>query len=185
MAKNTNITIFIDLDGVSVNLHKELRQLLSLPKYLKKVTWMCEYLGCKKSEFWSLVYTKYQEKIDESNYDRAAVDFWSNLNEINGFNLSLYNKLRKNNEVYFLSRPVSGDPYCIAGKTLWLEKRFGPKFKDVIFTAHKNLLANYERILIDDDLKNCKKFLDTGGKCAILFKNWEETIKELKEMQII
>ena len=74
-------------------------------------------------------------------------------------------------EVFFLSSP-SMSPNCYFGKCQWIIDNF-PKYRTkIILTNDKHLLAGKNRLLIDDNDDNCKKFKAAGGKVVLFPRPW-------------
>lgn len=76
-------------------------------------------------------------------------DLWKLCNEISGGN------------TYFLTAPAR-HPNCVKGKLFFIQEHF--KTNKFIFTSHKFLLAQPNRLLIDDTLDKCIKFGEYGGQ---------------------
>jgi len=113
---------------------------------------------------------KYSKKV--SNIVMNSEEFWLSLEEkkITGDLLKKYRSIS-----YVASSPnieLSATP-----KLKWLENKFGKDImKRTVLTASKHLLAKNNRVLIDDDVINCNRFVEHGGR-AILFDGYLQTIR--------
>lgn len=64
------------------------------------------------------------------------------------------------------------------GKRMWLQRYF-PSYADkVVMAKRKELVACARMILIDDNDKNCKNFIEAGGKAILVPRPWNERRKE-------
>src|SRR3972149_4880545 len=114
----TKPTIYLDMDGVCCDFIKDAvkahgREDLSKnwPKELYNVE---DALGITLEAFWGKL------SLQEDK-------FWSGLEEFPWF-WELYNGLSEIGDVYFCSAPTL-DANCVKGKLIWLQDRFGFKFK--------------------------------------------------------
>lgn len=162
-------TIYLDMDGVCVDFVKKVCTLYGLPStryhqlmldwpYLHPFEWNIEViLDTSEYNLWKMI-------------DDAGIDFWRDLVPYNWFKF-LYDELSAIAPVYFLTKP-SRNPDCVAGKLLWLQDRFGPKFRDYIFTPHKHLLAQSGTVLIDDKISSIKSFNTHYGHGILFPRPW-------------
>lgn len=105
--------------------------------------------------------------------------WWYNLKETKHYRAMLA-LLNRHGKVYYLSSPPYGHTMChaVAGKSNWLlhEKRHGPKFRDIIFTTHKETVAkDINCLLIDDSRTKCKEFVEAGGSAILFPQPWNGT----------
>lgn len=78
--------------------------------------------------------------------------------------------------VTLLTAPVDRD--CVIGKQEWIEKNL-PEFQNkVIYSKNKHYWSRSNSVLIDDRIKNTKKWSHYGG-ISILHKNYNQTLDEL------
>ena len=75
-------------------------------------------------------------------------------------------------EVYLTSLPMK-DPVAWLGKLRWIEKHL-PQYlnKVILMTAHKQLLAKPNTILLDDSDKNVDQFTAAGGFAWLIPQPW-------------
>lgn len=146
-------TIFLDMDGVCCNF---VRAALAAHGRSDlegdpKVTWLPDSIGMGEEQFWQTI-------------NAAGVDFWRYMDPYPWFE-ALYPKLRGFGDVVFLSKPSRGADSA-TGKLQWLQDRFGPEFRDYIFTPRKRFVSRWPRaILVDDQDKN----LETWAGAKIRF----------------
>lgn len=125
-------------------------------------------LGLTQTEFWRPI-----TAIGES--------FWRELEEYPWF-IDLHRMLLDKGDVVFVSSP-SKDPYSLAGKIYWLQKRFGNDFRDFFLGSRKELMAG-NGILIDDHDPNVDKFNRAGGQAIVFPQPWNclrNVAKRLKD----
>lgn len=153
--------ILVDMDGVMVDFISGACGLWGedgLPEHWPLgVKGAQQALGLTDDDFW--------ERIDS-----AGIGFWANLAEYDWF-ADFDFLLRSLGEVYYLSSP-SRSVNSIAGKKIWLDKRFGSAFRNFIFTPAKRLLAGPDRILIDDYERHCREFVLAGGTAFLFGRPW-------------
>lgn len=158
--------IYLDMDGVCCCLTQAVYELFhSDGKYEELYNnWpILEYdvakvlgISCEQ-ELWS--------RIDE-----AGMDLWRNLPEFPWF-WEMYQGLSKLGRVVFLTSP-SCHWSSMAGKKLWLEDRFGFRFRDFVITQRKFWLGWPNRVLIDDDPRKVRTFTEAGGEAVLFPQPW-------------
>lgn len=152
--------IFLDMDGVCADFVGAALEACGHPELAPIRCWdMSKQMGITVSEFWRRI-------------DAKGIGFWEGLQEYHWFN-NMYDSLCRQGEVYFVSAP-SNSIHSFSGKAAWLKGRFSPHFNRLIFTQHKHLLAGGpgERVLIDDNEKNCKSFREHGGRAILFPQTW-------------
>lgn len=82
-------------------------------------------------------------------------------------------------DVRLLSAYAEWDSNCRRGKKVWVARNLKPKPNKIhlVKREQKKDYANDDALLIDDHDKNCKEFINAGGK-AIRHINTMQTIKE-------
>lgn len=176
--------IFLDLDGVCCDF---VGQVLTLQHRTER-----EYLdhleanpdvhpydaleslvGLSRSHFWDWI-------------GSHGVGFWSNMPKFAWFDF-MFAELSKHGQVLFLTSAPSKEAFY--GKALWIEQHLGHKYiKDLIvcFADHKHLMAQPNRILIDDTDKNIVKWLKTGHHCwhfpSLQFFKRHPASKDIEQM---
>jgi len=152
--------VFLDLDGVccdfaggvAKHLNKKLPTEWPLGKHLADV------LGITHDEIWDVL-------------DEAGEEFWVSLKPYPWFK-TLYAALKKEaDELFFLTSP-SRHISSLSGKQRWLNEHVGRSFDKVIFTNHKELLADPDSCLIDDQERNITAFIAAGGKGLLFPQPW-------------
>lgn len=71
-----------------------------------------------------------------------------------------------------ISTSPSKDPQCAAGKTAWIQKHLGDRWRDYFIGAKKDLLAADGRVLIDDSEENVDAFEHAGGIGLLFPQPW-------------
>jgi len=95
---------------------------------------VCDFMGMKLK--------KLQEN-PSMPYPQAQIDFWTDLEPINGA-IQAYKRLNENFEVWFLTSPSIYNPASYAGKRIWIEKHFGME-------GVENLILSYDKSKILGD----------------------------------
>lgn len=157
--------IFLDMDGVCVDIHIEILRYNGIPverlqTYPKGEWYLEKALNCPVAF------------CDET-------EWWRNLPETPWFK-ELYSILHQMDEVYFLSSPKAA-PHAASGKILWLQDRFGADFRHFILTSHKHIFARPDAILFDDREKYCEDFIRAGGR-AIVVPSIGNSVPEPEDM---
>lgn len=152
--------IYIDMDGVVVDLYGE------LAKHLPGIDLFDEAKWEERSKMIT-------EVIRKNPY------MFADLQPINGA-IEAVTKLLNNRkyDIFFLSSPVDDVPESCSGKRLWLKKHFGNLSNRRMILSHRKDLCIGD-ILIDDTTKNGagefngKKILFGSEK----YPNWESVMK--------
>ena len=155
--------VLLDMDGVCCDFTSAACQLHDIPyKEVREWNFFHKY-GITEKEFWAKIYD-------------AGEKFWVQLEEYPDFQES-YERLKAIHglEVYFCTTGAPGISHAYSGKVKWLESRFGKNFDEFILTKHKHLLANSNTLLIDDYIKNIKKFRNAGGKALEIRRPWNNS----------
>lgn len=173
-----NLKMFIDLDGVMVDLNAGLKSMMNFqfPPYSD---------------------TDQYRKTIHDMWFRMLVDqpmFWRNLQPMKGY-MNLYNQIcRIDPEPMILS--ATPEPYagwsnddCVVQKTAWVMNRISPsQATRTIITKSKlkqEQIARYpdhKCVLIDDHPGNIKRWNAAGG-IGILHRTNEETIEMIGKLK--
>ncbi len=158
---NKKVTIMLDMDGVccdwitaaliAVN-RKDL-----IHNWKAGITNLKEMTGLEDKDIWKKI-------------DALGSDWWKNLREYDWF-WDLYSGLSDIGEVMFCTSP-GWDSNSFKGKIEWLQDKFGRDFRNYIFTNKKYYVANENTILVDDNDKQCKEFIEHGGKAIVFPQLW-------------
>lgn len=153
--------IFLDMDGVIADFNQ---QFINLTNYHPKDF----EFKFGKSKFWEVI-------------TKEGKNFWSNIPLMdNAKNLLdiLYIYNTNNIPIEILSAP-SRDKSSIIGKKEWL-KKYNINFKQNFVPAiKKQKFAKPDHLLIDDNIDNCKQWIEKGGK-AILYTSYNSFIETYK-----
>lgn len=196
---NSNINIFVDMDGVTAafdqgvdqgtknphlkktfdNLIKQFPDLSGLPDDdLKK------YLAGPQTDPGLRALKKAWQALRQEKFAVAGrPGFFLGLPMMPGAHemVSQITALTGKKPVV-LTAPVDGDPArCEEEKRQWIEKNFPGMFSGFICTQDKHEYANSSSLLIDDRTKYTSRFQAAGGM-VILHKNPQDTIEKLKKI---
>ena len=158
--------IYLDLDGVCTDFISAGAVAIGQDPAQVLARWARDFkgefrvhvvMGTERGEFWQAL-------------DDAGEVFWVELEEYPWFK-ELYDALSNLAPVIFLSSATRA-PSCLSGKLKWLQARFGRKFRDYIFTAHKQQLASPSALLVDDYERNVEGFLGAGGSAVLFPQPW-------------
>lgn len=161
--------ILFDMDGVVANFTKAAMDVhkKSLPYDQIEWNWPAQ-VGFKDATdpaFWEPL---------------GNTEFWANLPVMeDGFDLfKAVENVYGIHNIAFLSDAsafASGD-----GKMIWLKKYFPEYQKRVVFTKYKDLVASPDKLLIDDNDENVRRFDDAGGKAIVLPRPWNRRRSEVR-----
>lgn len=100
-------------------------------------------------------------------YHRMDYDFWVSMPALNRHLIDALSPF----ETYVLTATIDRSG-CLQGKADWIAREYPSLVGRVIPTAHKHLLAAPGRFLIDDNVENCLKFLEAGGRPILYPHPW-------------
>lgn len=149
--------IYLDLDGVLVDFVSGALKEIGVTEYsIPQNEYNIENWGgvnISTEDFWLAI-------------DKTNEHFWANLEKFSWAD-DLVELCQDFGEVFFLSSP-SRNPYCVAGKMLWIQKHYPKLVRNVILTGKKHHCSAKGRVLIDDSPHKVTPFLKYGGE-GILF----------------
>lgn len=161
--------VFLDLDGVLVNLDAAVIKLFNLNEKEVMANWQAGVweistgLGMESEDMWSLI-----AKQPPSFWADAPAYPWAE---------ELYHTCREFGDTFFLTAPISA-PDCASGKMAWMSKFTGDsKFRRFIIGKEKWLCAGSDRVLIDDKKSNVESFSKFGGH-GVLFPRWQNELHQ-------
>lgn len=151
--------ILLDVDGVLVDF---VGGALRAHGSDLKVTDLNQYqlepqLGITPVEFWRVI-------------NALGPEFWRDLEPYPWFD-HLYYGLKAIGRVMLVTKP-SWSVHSYTGKKLWIDKTFGPRFREWVPLADKDLLARPTRCLVDDSTDNIASFLTAGGEACLFPQPW-------------
>lgn len=159
--------VYIDMDGVLADFMSSALGLWGCgKKFLQPGGWPAgkkgahQAIGVESHQFWGKI-------------TKAGINFWVEINACpwaQGL-WDMFDKDREKYQTFILSSPPFA-PHALAGKMIWLNEKFGPNFRQYIFTPHKHLLAAKGRLLIDDFEENCQRFEEAGGTAFLWPAPW-------------
>lgn len=158
------MTIFLDMDGVLANFHKGAME--ALGHQWDEDDWPPGHydiparLGISKAKFWHAIEAR----------ERTS-GFWNQLEEFDWVDQLLNLRSSGLGPPHILSSP-SLSHLCISQKVEWLKTRglYDPVLSH--FTGAKHLLANANRVLIDDSPSNCQEWEMAGGYAILFPQKW-------------
>jgi 5'(3')-deoxyribonucleotidase len=152
-----DLVIFLDMDGVVANFVKSAMSALNITNYSippnESSIEKWNGVNVTTKEFWESI-------------DKTKEDFWLNIEKYD-YSDQLVSLCESYGEVHFLTSP-SRNPSCLSGKMMWIQKYYPRLQRRTILTSNKYLLADHNRVLIDDTFQKTSKFNQFGGY-AILF----------------
>ncbi len=178
----TDKIIYLDMDGVITNFIGAVSRLFEIGSDMH-LNWrsMAEYYKISNEDMYDVVKIigTTNTKAFWRRIDAEGVNFWNNLHMYPWF-FALLKVLKGYGTVILLSSP-SMEPSCVSGKTLWIQRYLGRGFRNYIFcpAPHKHLLAHKNTILIDDNIKNIKQFIDAGGNGILFPQPWNTAYDKL------
>lgn len=165
--------IFLDLDGVVIDIFKGVCEWFELPYRPELVThWdsFPELTNLSKEYFWNEIKTPV---------------FWKNLDFYPNA-IPFIAKLSVYGKVVLLTSPANG---CAGYRQNWIEKNLSSFFSrgHYILTPAKWACAHKQAILIDDSFKNCKEFAAAGGRALLYPQPWnsENRLPEKEKNEMI
>ena len=158
----TSRKIYIDMDGVLCDFDKKFKEISGedFIEYSDKYGW---------NKTWKTI-------------EKSGIEYWSEM-EWNGGGKKLWNFLKNLDNVEILTgspRDKVGE-YAKKGKEIWIKKNIGDIKVNHIEGKLKFTYVKNNDILIDDMERNCNLWENAGG-IAILHKNTNNTIEELKKL---
>jgi 5'(3')-deoxyribonucleotidase len=175
-------TIFLDMDGVLVDIFTGIEKRFNLNKgFLTSKPYPCLpnspdiaiKLLMTEEDFWS----------KKAN----SISFWENLPKYSWSDAIIIACLIADTEdVFILTSPSKTCTSCSSGKVAWLN-RYYPYFVSkgkIIIATKKDLLANKKCILIDDTIKKCERFRNAGGEAILFPHNYNKNYFSPKERGI-
>jgi 5'(3')-deoxyribonucleotidase len=152
--------IFLDLDDVLVDFRGAAAQLHNRqppkPSELPTVWDLPSVWGITVEQFWRPIHD-------------AGEQFWLELQPLPWMVdlVDLCHRFVSREDLYIVTSP-SECPSSYVGKIKWIKRYFGDDFNQFFLTPHKEMLAQRDRILIDDRSINVHNFRQEGGS-AFLF----------------
>lgn len=159
--------IFLDQDGVVVNLDKKIFDFLKLDRDSVYARWpigqyeMGPALGMDGRYLWDEVIGK------------EPPEWWASI-EPYPWAKELYEKCCSIGQTWFLTAPVNA-PASLAGKLEWMYRFTGDKcFRNFMMGSAKFNCARSNHILIDDKESNCEAFEAEGGLAILFPRRWNK-----------
>ena len=122
-------------------------------KWPANVWSMEQYLDLTEDEFWEPIHAMGEE-------------FWINL-AVHPWAHGVIDLVARNYDEWFLATKPSRDPYCYAGKAIWIKRLLGDHFDNYFTVRHKHRLAKPGWTLIDDNPSTVEAFMREGRGYAI------------------
>ena len=161
--ENQRLGLLVDMDGVLVDFVTaalRLHDRMDVRENWPAGTWdFPTVLGISAREFWRPIH-------------EAGAEFWASLAPYSWCD-ELLSLIAESQHWSILTSPCS-DPYCSAGKIIWLQQRFGRGFRDFLVGPPKWLCARPDQLLIDDNDSNVEQFRARGGRAILFPQPWNE-----------
>jgi 5'(3')-deoxyribonucleotidase len=160
---NKKLKVMLDMDGVLVNMIQGTIKALGITDYeipngeYDITKW--KGVNVTTAQFW--------KKVDETNEH-----FWDNLEKYE-WSDDLVKLCESYGEIFILTSP-SRNPYCLAGKLMWLNRHYPRLTRKIIMTPHKYLCAAPGRVLLDDSDKKIEKFAEYNGGTILFPQPWNK-----------
>lgn len=159
---NERAIAFLDMDGVLVDLHESILRAHQIEDPYSDTANLGEYnlskvTGIPASELWRPL----------------GEEFFANLNPTPwAYQLVEYIEPRFD-EVYIATSPT-WHPGCAAGKLRCIQTLFPRYARHYFLTPQKQLLAGVGRVLFDDCLGHCEKWLVADGRACLVPAPWNK-----------
>ena len=153
------LQIFLDVDGVLVDFVAGAAKVVGFDPAVVDHYDFYAAVGHTSDSFWRKI-------------DAAGADFWADLESF-PWATELHNVCKAVAPTTLLSAP-SADPSSAHGKKLWINKEFGPCFKQYLLGVDKTACAAPNKVLIDDSEHNINAFREAGGKAILFPQAWNE-----------
>ncbi|MFW6172729.1 MAG: hypothetical protein ACOC5T_03195 [Elusimicrobiota bacterium] len=164
--KETNLKLFVDLDGVLCDWFKAFRDLgKDVTKGLEGDEYEEKY---GRDELWKQI------------AEHGKLEFWSQMQWMGG-GKKLWNYIKDKNPT-ILTTPANSK-FSKDGKKIWVSRELG-KNVPIIMKKEKWKEADENSILIDDYDKKIKDWKTKGNGIGILHTSADKTIAELKKLGI-
>ncbi|ASV44737.1 5'-3' deoxyribonucleotidase [Agrobacterium phage Atu_ph07] len=150
-------TLFCDLDGVLVNFEAGFYDNFNVP-----------HSSVPEDEAWDMIENHHMH--------------WDNLPPMDDWNM-LWSYIKKYKPIILTGCPRIGHDIAAAGKREWVKKHLGSDVPVITcFSKDKQLhMKNKGDVLIDDLVKNIKRWKEAGGN-GLLHVDSLSTIGKLKEL---
>jgi 5'(3')-deoxyribonucleotidase len=144
--------VFIDMDEVLADFHGSYIHLCAKNK------WDCPI---KELGEWVILPDDHMKKLDCYWWSKLPWTKWGSCL------FSLCQTIFGADNLWLCSTPTEWHG-CRDGKREWVESHLGKTYVDrLILTGHKELLAKPDRLLIDDRVRNCERFVAEGGHAYV------------------
>lgn len=161
--------IYLDLDGVLVNLVPHIYRLFGLENvqkgYLETTEWdaMHRVLSIQENQMW--------EKINNAGEEFWATAPWTDDGK------EIYSLCNRIAPTVIMSTPTR-HPSCAAGKISWINKNL-PEVRRYALTPCKHHFAKRNALLVDDSPSNIKNFKEHGGKTITVKQPWNNGVNPI------
>lgn len=163
--------IYLDLDGVVVDIHHGIYGLWGLPSETVDQVRQWDHLHKPLESAFKKDFTLQDvwDKIDE-----AGEEWWTNLPPT-PWASGIVEAFQTFGEVTFMTSPAfhtSGDVLsgCLSGKVQWVKKNFPGV--DWSIVPKKDKMAHRNALLIDDNEHWCQAFELRGGRSCVFPRPW-------------
>lgn len=161
-------TILLDMDGVLVDFHKGVFELLEIPmpKVLpdvgfdiyKAVHQLKPGLNLTVSQFWELFDHDFYVDLDWTQEGRVILEHAENLAGPDVFIMT--------SDIFTIG--------CTSGKVQWIQENMPDYKRKYLIGAPKFLAAHSHTMLVDDKDKNCEWFRDRESNWVLVPRPWNK-----------
>lgn len=153
-AQKINPTIYFDMDGVIADFAKGYKEAFNR--------------------------NTYEDDSFTVNQSCQQIPHFFAMLPINPKGLELFNHLKNDYNIVFLTTPMENMEYCKMDKIEWIRENIGEY--DVLFSKDKaDFVTDSESILIDDFDKNIKEWKEAGGTAINFNQNLDKILNIIEE----
>lgn len=161
---------FLDLDGVCADFHAGASRLAGVPPITSADH---RAIGERNSTTYRL-----EDRMGNDIWqriERAGSAFWSELEPTPWLDAMFELVDEASDDVFVLSSPGHLAASAVPGKVAWCRK-YLPRIpvRNLIFTGHKHLMADPDRLLIDDSDDMLDAFALMGGQTWCVPQPWNK-----------
>ncbi len=114
----------------------------------------------------------------------SFVSFWNSMELLPGAKRLWAEVGKLADSAYVCTRPFP-HPNCLLGRAVWLQKELGINTQQTIYMHDKYELARPGAILIDDNLDNCRLFVEKGGHAILYPQSYNSRIEVKDKTQFV
>ena len=152
--------IFLDMDGVLVDFVSAALKAHNRPDpYVNGM-----YAGKRLEDVWEMSPSKFWEPM-------RGHEFWAKLKPTKEFR-RIVRALPRTVQRAILTTPSKRDAESITGKTTWVRTWMPGMEEEIVFAKNKELIADWNSILVDDTDDVVETFRENGGRAILFPRPW-------------